>query len=110
MWNRTKDGYIGVTRQKPEDRFNQHRQGDDDLAQNIDKHGLDSGDMYILDEGLSGAEARERERKLRPKANMGWNTKSGGGGIADNKPGYYVYHIRPPGLAERIVKWLFRRK
>ena len=108
MWNRIKDGYIGVTRQKPKDRWNQHRHGDSDLAQKIDEHELDVGDMDILGKDLTGAEARELERKYRPKSNMGWNKRPGGGGIADDKPDYYVYHIPNPGRAKRFIKWLFR--
>ena len=106
-WNRNlKDGYIGVTHRNPKDRWNEHQRGD--LAQKIDEHGLDVGDMHIRQEGLSGAEAREFERKYRPKPNMGWNKRPGGGGIADDKLGHYVYHISPRRRVGRLVKWFFR--
>ena len=106
-WNRNlKDGYIGVTRQNPKARWNQHKNGD--LGPKFDEHGLGFEDMNILEEDMSGAEARAFEEKHRPKSNMGWNKRPSGGGIVDDKPGYCGYHIPNPGRTERFVKWLFR--
>ena len=79
------EGYIGVTSGDPEDRFKRHGNSKQTVGQKIREYGLTSKDMRILEEGLSGAEARKLEHELRPKPGLGWNTRPGGGGISDDR-------------------------
>ena len=91
----TDDGYIGVTRQDPRERWNQHC-ASPDVGPKIREHKLEyPRDMRILASGLLGSEARRREKKLRPTEGIGWNTSPAGAGIKDNEKSYILYHIAP---------------
>ena len=105
VWDPKRKGYIGVTRQPPKKRWKQHRSSDSLVGQKIREDGLEYGDMHILEEGLSGAQAREKECKYRPEGNIGWNKKSGGGGIDDNQTDYNLYHIPPKRRVKHLVIW-----
>ena len=97
IWDPKRKGYIGVTRQ-PKERWEQHRNSKKSkVGRKIRKYGLEfPEDMHILKEGLSGTQAREKERKYRPEENIGWNEKRGGeSGIDDDQTGYYLYWIAP---------------
>ena len=109
-WDPKRKGYIGVTRQSPKERWEQHRNRSSSnplVGKKIREYGLKyPRDMHILKEGLSGAQAREEEHKYRPEENIGWNEKRGGeSGIDDNQTGYYLYWIAPKRRVKRFVMW-----
>ena len=101
-WNPKKNGYIGITRDLAK-RWTAHCK-DPYMGQKIRENGLDFGDMRILKGGLSKAEAYHLEKKYRPKPNIGWNRKSGGGGIEEGQS-YYLYHIAPRRGIKHYVIW-----
>ena len=100
------DGYIGVTSNSLQERFNQHRM--DSLKDKIKPTTKYEALLTDLDKEL----AKDYERQLRPYPNMGWNIRKGGGGMHEGRF-FTLYHIydaqKPPGLTKRFMKWIFRR-
>jgi len=71
------EGYIGITSQTIEKRFDNHKH-------NTKNHHLrnrcrqDKVDIVCLHEGLNQQDARKIEEQYRPKENIGWNMNKGG--------------------------------
>lgn len=78
------EGYIGISTQ-PQIRFRQHttdiakRSGSRILRQYVDENGIDDLHHTILSSFNSKEEARNEEKRYRPKTNIGWNIWVGGG-------------------------------
>jgi hypothetical protein len=63
-------GYVGITKRKPESRWKEHRKNKswyNDYQDIIE---------YVILEGTA-KEIKEKEQELRPYPNMGWNKTAG---------------------------------
>lgn len=80
-------GYIGISNQ-PHKRLRAHTTdtalvGSVKVREFIEQHGLDNLHHQIILQNLTLDEAKEMERRYRPKPLIGWNIQKGGGHTPD---------------------------
>lgn len=81
------EGYVGISNQ-PEKRLRAHttdtaKVGSNKVKEYVDEHGVSAIQHTVLNKVNTLEEAQQQEYVYRPKPNIGWNMRKGGGTTPD---------------------------